>query len=225
MRFLRIFILRVLCDRSIYRAKCALILTHLFLVVPASSYAFSLTDWNLALSAGFGGAGISKQVEIEETVLDVSRSEGPLMLGVGLETALHDRLGFVIEHRRGLQLGPLSSGVGFTGVGWRWYFLRDMAALPKSKMSEFAAIKRWVPFAGLSTGFAAGEIKRPREIAPVVNGSGAYLGIRLGLDYHYKTHLILRPEITSSTTFFNSGKLSQTVSEFSLLCGLIFRPW
>ncbi len=178
--------------------------------------------WSLGVLGGFGGAGMVKGVTVEDTSMEVERSEGPAVVGISVETLLSDRWNFSIDHRRGVRLGPFSSGVGFTGVNWRWYFLRGgLAPIGKEKES-YIYRRAWSPFAGVSVGIANGTINREEDIVSNVSTSGMYVGTRFGVDYLYKKWLLLRPEITYSTTLMNASTVPSSMSEFSINLGCVF---
>jgi hypothetical protein len=100
-----------------------LILSLLTLLYVPKTHAIDWSQWNVAVKGGFGGTGIKKTVTIDEGEVEVSRSEGPGVFGFGIEKPLSDKWSLAFEHRRGFRLGPFSSGVGFTDVTWRWYYM------------------------------------------------------------------------------------------------------
>jgi hypothetical protein len=175
------------------------------------------SSWTVGVFAGFGGQGIKKNAIVEDDqVAEASRSEGPMVLGLSLEKLLSDRWGLAIEHRRGFRIAPLSSGVSFTGVSGRWYYLRNASTLVDADATNYILLRTWSPYVGGAAGFAQGTIKRERNPVPVTSSSGFYVGIKVGLDYHYKPNLLLRPELNYSLTPLGTAETSGELSEFSL---------
>ncbi len=174
------------------------------------------SPWTVGFFAGFGGQGIKKNVVVEDQVVTTERSEGPLVLGLSLERLVNERWALAIEHRRGWRIAPLSSGVGFTGLSGRWYYLRDASTLVNANATNYALLRTWSPYVGGAMGFAQGTIKRERNPVPSTSSSGFYVGIKLGLDYHYRRDLLLRPEINYSLTPLGTPETSGEMSEFSL---------
>ena len=114
-----------------------------------------------------------------------------------------------LEHNRGYRLGPFSSGVGFTGINTKFYFRgRVPTVAEKSKTGSTLLVKSFSFFAGLGSGVASGDIKRDDDLVPSINSSGIYIGIQIGADYPIAPGIVLRPQITSYTTFSSSSKTS-----------------
>ena len=180
------------------------------------------SEWSYGFKAGFGGTGIKKTVSIDEGNVDASKSEGPAIFGVSAERALSNKWNLSIEHRRGFRFGPFSSGVGFTDVTWRWYYLGSVPPIVSNETVSFVFTKKWVPFLGISAGVAFGSITREGDKVARVKSSGAILGTKIGVDYHYKKDVIMRPELIVSSTFMNAGAIEESMSEFGLMYGMIF---
>ncbi len=193
-----------------------LVLSSLF----SSSLCAQASDWRLGASIGYGGAGLSSTANVDGTLTSVSRSEGPGMASVFVDELLTDYLDFSLEHIRGFRLGPFSSGVSFTGMAFRWYFWGPAPnGNPDTKTETTLFVRRYTPFVGLATGVALADISRTNDLVPRVTGSGAYIGIRLGADYPIRPGFGIRPQITTSTTFFSSVSPPTKLSEFALECG------
>ncbi|MCB0421546.1 MAG: hypothetical protein KDD61_11155 [Bdellovibrionales bacterium] len=177
--------------------------------------------WYIGVKAGFGGTGIAKTAVVDDVSTEVNRSEEPGVIGISVDTMLRDDLSVSLEHRRGLRLGPISSGVGFTDLTWRWYYLRSAPVIVPFSEPNYVVYKNWAPYLGGAAGFAFGTIGREGDKVSSIDASGATIGIKLGLDYQYSANFLLRPEIIASSTFFNSSSVPATMSEFGILVGLI----
>lgn len=173
-------------------------------------------DWRFWAAIGFGGTGINKNVAVDasgtpdpsgktpeegaETSL-VERSEGPGTFALGVEYLFSDHMSVSLEHARGYRIGPYSSGVSFSGLSLRWYFKE---AAPTNGVTDPHAstilIKRFTPFAGLGMGIASGQIARDNDLVANLNGSGMYVGARLGADFPLAPEVIVRPELVSSNS-------------------------
>lgn len=180
-------------------------------------------NWNLNVFGGLGGTGIQKQVEKNDEILDVSRGESPGVIGFDFETFTSDRWRFTIGHRRGFRLGPFSSGVGFTGLSWNWYFLSTPPTAVNFGSENYLAEDSSSMFVGVSTGVAYGTITREADEVGSVTASGAYIGIRFGMDYSWSPGVIIRPEVFGSQTFYDTGNLASSLNDFGIVCGLVFR--
>ena len=200
----------------------------IFITVLISSEAMAeswLDDFTYGFGVGFGATGISEEVfnNTRTEKVSASRSEGPAMLSLSMEKALSSRSTLALAHRRGLRLGPLSAGVGFTGLIYRRYFLRNPSYLVREDAVESFSSRTWAPYLGFGGGFAQGSIFREDDAVPVVKSSGFYLGIHVGADYHLYKTLILRPEVFASTTLMDSSETPATTNEFGLIVNLLFR--
>ncbi|MCB0389697.1 MAG: hypothetical protein KDD58_00330 [Bdellovibrionales bacterium] len=195
-------------------------LSLLFLTL--QSYSAYALDWNLGLKGGFGGTGIQKTVETDDGNIDANRSEGPAVVGIGLEKNISDKLSFAIEHRRGFRFGPFTSGVGFTDATWRWYYMGVVPAIVPQKSESYFFTKKWSYFLGGAAGLAFGEISREGEKIKKVKSSGVTIGIKIGADLHYRSDMVIRSEIVTSSTFMNASVIEESMSEFGLLCGVLF---
>lgn len=180
-------------------------------------------DWRIGGAIGLGGTGITSSPNVNGEKTLVPRSESPGIFSIYVDYLLSDRVGLTAEHIRGFRLGPFSSGVSFTGVGTRWYFLAPAPSTPKTSGTKTSIlVKRLIPFVGLGAGVATGTISRDEDQAPTVSGSGVYLGFRGGVDYSLAPGWGLRPELTTLATFSSSTIPPSSVSEFGLQVGLYF---
>ncbi|NQZ00781.1 MAG: hypothetical protein HRT45_08945 [Bdellovibrionales bacterium] len=188
----------------------------------ATAFEFNADEWQISVQAGFGGTGIQKQVEKNGDTFDISRGETPGFFGIDFETFTSDRWRFTIGHRRGVRLGPFSSGVGFTGASWNYY---PFSTPPKDidfTEGNYLAGEGYSTFVGIATGVGYGTITRESDQVGSVTASGVYLGIRLGVDWAYAPGMIIRPEIIGSQTFYDAGNLPSSLNEFGIVCGFIF---
>lgn len=192
----------------------------------------ALNDWRWGFSFGFGGVGVSNtQALTDGTTGTVSRSEGPVVVSLFVDTLVSDNFGFMLEHSRGVNFLPFSTGVSFTGFVGRYYFLGpapSMVAAPEGGSSLL--IQRFVPYVGGAAGLAQANVQRDStDLAPLVSGSGVYFGFRAGADYAQGPGRGLRGELAYSTTAFS--KMFSTTSstsepaqldEFALRCSWYF---
>jgi len=214
---------------KVYRLQLKILplLTGLILIfaIPTTANAFSWKhDLVYGVMGGFGGSGVDKDVRTDagENVTE-SRSEAPGMFGVSVEGFLNDKWSLALSHRRGFKFGPFSTKVSFTGVIARRYFGRA-PFIPNQQLKNSATImRRWAPFVGLGSGIATGTVLRENAVNESVSGSGVYMGIHLGADYHLSPNLILRPEFFTSGTFMNDSDTPSTLNEYGLVCGFHFR--
>lgn len=182
------------------RLICLAILSSLFYVNMARA---SNLRWGF--SAGYGGEGVTANVNNSGTTQSASRSEGPLILGVFVEKLVSDSFVFGIEHVRGVSLLPATSEEWFMGISMRWYFGQAPSLGVAPPNGSTLLIKRYVPFLGFSTGFASANIERQGEAVGNVSGSGVYLGFRVGYDFVTGPGQGLRPELITSTTDLSSS--------------------
>lgn len=172
-------------------------------------------------SLGFGGSGIQQAVQVNGATSVVERSEGPGTIYLFAERLMSDYFSLGLEHSRGFSFGPFSTGSSFTGFAGRYYYLGPAPSVGAVSATETVlVVRRFTPFAGLATGIAEAEIKRDNDLVRSVSGSGIYIGLRTGADYPLAAGIGIRPEMTYSTTFFQSPTLPSTLSEFSLQCGI-----
>lgn len=173
---------------------------------------------------GLGGSGIDKDITNDSgDTITVNRADDPGMMGLSVEGFLNDKWSLALSHRRGFKFGPFSTKVSFTGVIARRYFGRA-PFIPSKKLENSAVLmRRWAFFAGLGGGVAQGSITRDEDAVKTVQGSGVYMGVHLGADYHLRPNLILRPEFFTSGTFMNDSVSPTTLNEYGIVIGFHFR--
>lgn len=182
-----------------------------------------VAQWTYGASIGLGGTGIQSKVQVDGAETNVERAEGPGTISLFADRIYNDTWSIAIEHIRGFRLGPLSSGLSFTGVGAKWYFWSPIPTYSEvSPESTHLFIQQFSPFVGFTTGIASGSIKRTNDKITSVTGSGVYMGLRGGMDYLLKPGIGLRGESSLSTTFSYSEKPVTTITEFSLRIGIFF---
>lgn len=182
------------------------LLSVLALIASPDAAVAGTSDWRWGLALGYGGEGISNKQTLSDgkTVQTVNRAEGPVVLGVFVETLISDRVGLSFEHSRGVNFLPFSSGVSFTGAVSRYYFLGPAPSMVESAGDGALLIKNFVPFFGLAAGLAQASVQREAsDPAPLVSGSGVFFGFRLGADYAQGPGRGLRIELASSTTAYS----------------------
>jgi hypothetical protein len=181
-------------------------------------------DFRLGTGLGYGGAGITKVDSVGTDKQSVKRSEGPGTFSLFLDYMVSDSIAVGFEHARGYRLGPFSSGVGFTGITTRWYFRTPAPTVARAAPDQSTLlVKQFSFFVGLGSGIAAGTINRDEDLVPSVTSSGVYIGFILGADYPLSPGVVLRPQITSYSTFSSSSKTSPAeLSYFSFGAGIYF---
>jgi len=206
-------------------ALSAMLLTILT-IIPRPANATS--DYRYGVAVGYGGEGlVTTATTTTGQTEQVTRSDEPLMLEIFLDKYLSDNFLLSFSHSRGVSVSPLTSGISFTGISGIWYLLGPVSAVTADSGSSIF-VKRWAPFAGVSTGFAQAVLTRPGDPVPTVNGSGAFLGIRLGFDVPTSPGHGIRPELVySSTSYLQSfaapaATTPPVLTQFSLQCGWYF---
>lgn len=171
-------------------------------------------EYRWGFSVGYGGTGVTNPTQLytDSSYKENSRSEGPLVTSVFIEKLLSDTFLLGLEHMRGVSLVPFSAGESFTGVAMRWYFSGPAPSMISSDSGSTIMIKRYVPFFGVSAGYAVASITRPLQdkkgdpqALPLMEGSGAYVGIRAGVDVQTGPGQGGRPEFVYSTSSFVSS--------------------
>jgi hypothetical protein len=188
----------------------------------------SAGDFSIGAGLGYGGGGVNSTQVVSGADTAVSRDEGPGTVSIFVDYLLSDIFSVGFEHNRGFRLAPFSSGASFTGFDGRWFFLApapsvsQRATEPDGSEGPQIFIKRYSFFVGLATGIASADITRTDDEVPDVQGSGLYVGIKLGAEYPLYPGVILRPEISSYKTIFSPTTLPSSVSYFSFGVGLMF---
>lgn len=192
------------------------------------SHSATAGDFRLGAGLGYGGAGVNATQAVNGSDVSVQRSEGPGTLSLFMDYLLSDQWSIGFEHNRGYRMAPFSTGASFTGLDARWFFLSpapsferrsDGPVSPEGSDSRIF-IKRYSFFVGLAAGIAIADISRTNDQVPDVQGSGAYVGIKLGVEYPLVPGLNLRPEISSYKTIASPpNALPSSVSYFSFGVG------
>jgi hypothetical protein len=175
------------------------------------------------MSLGFGGAGLSRPVVVEETSRTVSRSEGPGTFSATLEYALSEQIGVGVDHSRGFRLSPFSSGLSLTGATLRWYPLHAPQRIGEVRDQSYFFLKRVAYFVGASSGVISGTVKRTGDQVETLEGSGVYGGIQLGADYPWVPGTDFRVQVSSCTTLMSSAQEPASLLYFSISAGFLFR--
>ena len=195
-------------------------------IVAAAPAAAEASGFRLNLSLGYGGAGIARAAAPATpgvpAVLAATRSEGPGTISLSIDYLFSDILSAGVEQSKGFRLGPFSSGMTFTGIFGRWYFLgpapsvADASNNPGGETTIF--VKKFSPFVGPAVGLGTGTITRTGDLIPDVSGSGIYFGYKLGADYPLARSVGIRPEIVYNTSLTGTDQ----ITEFSAQCGIYF---
>jgi hypothetical protein len=176
----------------------------------------------MGVAAGYGGAGIVQPVLVNGSQVSVSRSEGPGMLDLFVEDLLTDHFSLGFEYEMGYRLGPFSSGAFFTGLTGRYYFFGPAPSTVQPNDGATLFIGRYAFFVGFGYGLAEAHISRLNDQVPTVNGSGIYLGTKLGCDYMLSPHFGIRPEISYALTFFSQETPPTQLTEFAVQLGFVY---
>lgn len=198
---------------------------HSYLLTIILLFHFELAHATIRLCSyiGYGGSGISTVETFNDTVgVSVSRSEQPGMLGISVEYPTSDRRSFSFDHQRGFVLSPFTSGVGFTGATWRWYYKYNLPMINENEGKSKLFISNRVPFIGLSTGIAGGTIHRANDAVPNVTANALYLGFRAGVDQQLEFEKIFRIEMFYARTPDSTGLVESSLSAFALQFGYVF---
>ena len=203
--------------------KALLILVTMVAAAPAAE----ASGFRLNLSLGYGGAGIARAAAPATpgvpAVLAATRSEGPGTISLSIDYLFSDILSAGVEQSKGFRLGPFSSGMTFTGIFGRWYFLGPAPSVADTSNnlngdSSTIFVKKFSPFVGPAVGLGTGTITRTGDLIPDVSGSGVYFGYKLGADYPLARSVGIRPEIVYNTSLTGTDQ----ITEFSAQCGIYF---
>ncbi len=180
-------------------------------------------EYRLGATLGYGGAGIDSVNSISSTDVNVHRSDGPGMLGLSIEFLTSDTSSISVDHTRGIFISPFSSGVGFTGVTWRWFYTgKSPSVVASQNENSILIVTRRIPFLGLAAGIASGSIYRENDLVPSVSAGGVYTGFHAGYDYQTTPGRFTRIEALYASTPTSSGFVKTALSEFSLQIGMYF---
>jgi hypothetical protein len=192
----------------------------LFLMLSAET---SWAEYRLGGYVGFGGAGIKTVSTVGSSDVNVERSDGPGILGLSIEYLTSDTASIAVDHTRGVFLSPFSSGVGFTGVTWRWFLSgKAPSVVPSQNNGSTVLVTRRIPFLGLATGIASGIISRENDLVPAVSAAGVYVGFHGGYDCQTVPGRFIRTEVLYAMTPTSSGFVKSSLSQFALQIGMIF---
>ena len=180
------------------------------------------SSWRIGGLVGFGASGITKQVEVDDSIIVAEKSENPGYGVLFIERPILERYTISIDHSRGFGLGPFTTGVGFTGGTLRYFFLAPAQVLSQTTSTNTFTVRQLAPYVGGSSGIAFGTIIREADEVDSVSESGVYIGIKVGMDLILSATMGFRTEISVSSTIFASSNLPGTLSEFGLTAGLYF---
>lgn len=194
-------------------------LLFVLLLLPCTTFA----EYRLGGCIGFGGTGVTTVSSVDGSDMEVSRSDGPIMLNLAAEVLTSDTSSISLNHIRGIAITPFSSGVTFTGFTWRWYFMGQAPSMvPSQEDRSTLMITKKVFFWGLSTGVANGSVSRTKDLVSSVDASGVYFGFNGGYDYQTDPGKIIRVEVLSHTSPKSSGFVQSSLSAFAIQIGMFF---
>ncbi len=166
-------------------------------------------DGNRLRVGGDAGLGVA-QVQVSGS----KRLEKPGTFAVLIDYALSSSMVIGVEHYRTLvnDNGP-SSGVGFTGVIGKYYFISPRApVLPKDGhvVEDEIIIKALTPYIGVSAGVGQASLRSLNESQAQDRSLsvGGYVGGKIGLEY---------PVITNWTAFAEGSAASTVVGTGTIL--------
>jgi hypothetical protein len=181
------------------------------------------SEYRVGGTLGLGGTGLISDQKISDVVVEVERSEGPGVFGIFLEYLTSDTTSVAVGHTRGFNLGPFSSGIGFTGVTWRKFFFGPAPSMVSSKEERSTLlIQRYALFSGVEVGVADGSTYRENDALPNASASGLFMGFHGGCDYQTSPGIVQRYEVVYSTTPVSTGSLKKSLTEFALQFGVYF---
>jgi hypothetical protein len=178
-------------------------------------------DWRVGALIGYGGSSVSKtETPGGTSALLVVRNQNPGALLLTLDYVAEDFWSLGLVHQRGLELGPLSSGISFTGLAARWYFLAPIPPRrPEPGPINVRMIhRRFVPYVLGASGLAFGEVSREGELVATVKNSGIYIQGGVGVEYPLQLEYGLRAEMSYATSIQSGGGLSM----MAIVAGLCF---
>lgn len=172
---------------------------------------FSTSFAGVRLSVGGGIGSFSTKNEI-------SKSEGPLGQFYSIDYLLNSKVMVGAEHIRSFNLSPLSSGISFTGLYYRYYL--NSASVPYYSRDE--APTNEVIYRDLcyfvGTGFGVAQSSLPVDDAGLTaNAAGFYISPQAGGEMFLTKSVGIRSEIFFSTIIFGKGSISA-----AMLLGTIF---
>ncbi|MBN8536593.1 MAG: hypothetical protein J0M15_06035 [Deltaproteobacteria bacterium] len=184
---------------------------------------FSQADYRVGGLLGLGSTGISSVETISGIELKVNRSDGPGYFGLFVEKLISDTNSLTLGHNRGFLFSPFSSGIGFTGITYRWFFGGPAPSMVESASEQSTMlIKRYAFFLGLEGGIANGTVVRSNDLVPVVSGSGAFMGFHAGWDIQTEPNYVYRYEFVYGLTPPSSGFVKTDLSELAFTAGIYF---
>ena len=174
------------------------------------------SDWRFGIGAGAGGAGLSTSTKVSGALRKVDRNEGPLIVSIFGDRLLSDSWSIGFEHTRGVRLGPAASGISFTGLTHRWYWFGQAPSVPATNEGSFILVRRLTPFVALGYGVAVANVQRDNDLVEQLNGSGFYVGAKVGADYPLAPGQGIRPEFSSGTTVLSQGEVQTDITLVSI---------
>lgn len=177
-----------------------------------------------SILAGYGQSAIQRDVLVDGEVQSVIRSEEPLAVRLGVEGLLSDQVAVGVYHSRGVRLGPISSGVSFTGIEGRWHFLSPVPFSVREAANDSQMVRQeWSPFIGVGLGVASASVFRELESVQTVSDSGIYFSGNLGVELALSPGLSARAEL-SYLMGSGSPSASSSIIGFHSVIGIVLTP-
>lgn len=152
-------------------------------------------------SVGFGSAGAENE--------GVIKTEEPLALGFSAEYSMNSRFTLGFEHNRSWQ--TTKSNIGATGIAGRWYLWAPHGQYfknPSDVITETAILhKGYIPYLGLSTGFAQSSLPRKTAVGRDVSVAKAYLSGKFGVESPISGPWGWRSELSWTEGFVGEGSI------------------
>jgi hypothetical protein len=197
-------------------------LVILFILFSLAKISWAL-DYRLGGQIGYGDSGISTMENIGGAQLEVSRSNGPGMMGFFAELLVTDQTAVSLHHRRGFTLAPFDAGLGFTEIGWKWFHNNPAPSMIDSQDgSSTVMFKKTIWWYGIGGGVAEGKITRSGDAVPSISGTGVFMSFHGGADIQIQPRVVTRYELVFSETAPSTGLKETTLSELGLMWGLYY---
>lgn len=137
---------------------------------------FSEASFRFGGGVGYGVAAVSGTKG--------SNTEGPGGLDFFVDYPLNPTLMIGAEHVRSIESQPAGSGVGFTGILAKWYFMEPISQsyLQDTTNRDEVFRKSWAPYIGTSFGMAQASVASDTTSGDFISAIGFYGSIKGGIE-------------------------------------------